>query len=126
MTAWVLSDFNRAAIVSDIWASENGARITIDDEPRRTGPQNRMMWKLLSCWADQMPQGYDAETWKCVLLHAFGKELEFVPALDDPKRVVALGYRSSLLSKEEMSNFIEFILSEGLQRGVVFDAEDAA
>lgn len=128
MTAWILSDFNRALIIREIDASEPGARVTIDEEAQRTGPQNRLMWKLLNCFADQYlhcGRKYDAEEWKCILLKAFGKELEFVPALDDPARVVALGYRSSLLSKEEMSNFIEFILSEGLRRGVVFDSEAA-
>lgn len=122
MTVWTLTLANHDAVVRAIAEASSGSRVTLDDGPLRTGPQNRLMWRLLNCFADQMPQGHDPETWKCVLLKAFGKELEFVPSLDG-KSVVALGYRSSLLTKEEMSNFIEFVFSEGLQRGVVFDAD---
>ena len=42
-----------------------------------------------------------------------------MPALDG-NGVVALGYRSSKLDKEEFADLIETIYSQGLQRGVVF------
>lgn len=124
MTAWFLTDFNRAAVVSDVWASPNGSRVTVDG-PKRTNPQNRLMWRLLNCFADQVVhcgQKYDAEVWKCILLKAFGKELSFVPSLDG-RGVVALGYRSSLLTVEEMAGFIEFIYSEGARIGVDFEGD---
>ena len=52
---------------------------------------------------------------------AAGHKLRFMPALDGDG-VVALGYRSSKLNKEEFSDLIETIYSQGLQRGVVFPA----
>lgn len=123
MTAWILSHYNRAMILRDIEAAEEGSRVTLDDGPKRSNPQNRLMWKLLGYFADQVVHGdrkYDSETWKAILLKAFGKQLQFVPSLDGTS-MVALGYRSSLLTKEEMANFIEFIYAEGVALGVVFD-----
>lgn len=125
MTAWFLTDFNRARVVAEIGDAPLGSRVTIDDGPKRTNPQNRLMWRLLNCFADQVEhcgRKYDAETWKAILLKAFGKELSFVPSLDGLS-VVALGYRSSLLEVEEMAKFIEFIFSEGVKRGVDFDGD---
>lgn len=125
MSAWFLTDFNRSRVLAKIAEAPLGARVTLDDGPPRTSPQNRLMWKLLSYFADQVVHGdrkYDAETWKAILLKAFGKELQFVPSLDGTS-MVALGYRSSLLSIDEMSQFIEFIYFEGGKIGVVFNDE---
>ena len=123
MTAWFLTNYNRPRVLAEIAEAPLGARVTLDDGPPRTSPQNRLMWKLLSFFADQVVHGdrkYDAETWKAILLKAFGKELQFVPSLDGTS-MVALGYRSSLLSIDEMSQFIEFIYAEGTKLGVLFD-----
>jgi NinB protein len=125
MSAWFLTNYNRSRVLIAIAEAPLGARVTLDDGDQRTNPQNKLMWKLLSFFADQVVHGdrkYDADTWKCILLKAFGKELQFVPSLDGTS-VVALGYRSSLLLVEEMSQFIEFIYSEGARIGVVFDEE---
>ena len=54
-------------------------------------------------------------------MKAAGHKLRFMPALDGDG-VVALGYRSSKLSKEEFSDLVETIYSQGLRRGVVFPA----
>ena len=125
MTVWAITRYNREAILRDIADAPVGSRVILDDGPLRTHPQNRLLWRLLGFFADQVVHGdrkYDAETWKAILLKAFGKELQFVPSLDGTS-MVALGYRSSLLSIEEMSQFIEFIHFEGAKIGVVFDDE---
>jgi hypothetical protein len=125
MSGWFLTNYNRSRVLTEIAAAALGSRVTLDDGPQRTNPQNRLMWKLLSYFADQVVHGdrkYDADTWKCILLKAFGKELAFVPALDGTS-VVALGYRSSLLGVDEMSQFIEFIYEQGGNIGVVFNDE---
>lgn len=125
MSAWFLTNYNRERVLGEIAAAPLGARVTLDDGPPRTNPQNKLMWKLLSFFADQVVHGdrkHDSETWKCILLKAFGRELSFVPSLDGTS-VVALGYRSSLLSVDEMSQFLEFIYAEGVRIGVVFDDE---
>jgi hypothetical protein len=118
---------NHGEIIRDVERAPLGWRVTIE-EPRRTSQQNTLMWSLLQAFADQVEhcgQKYPAETWKCIAMNALGKELQFVPSLDG-QEIVALGYRSSELSKEEMSNLIEFLYAEGAKRGVVFHRERAA
>jgi hypothetical protein len=117
---------NRAELVRAVEAAPLGAQFDLIDAPR-TSQQNRLLWPLLSAFAEQVEHcgnKYDPEIWKCILLKAFGHELQFVPDLSG-LGVAAIGYRSSQLSKEEMSNFIEFIFSEGAKRGVVFHGEAA-
>jgi hypothetical protein len=115
---------NRDQVLTDVAKAPLGWRVTIE-EPRRTTAQNSAMWGCLQAFADQVEhygKKYEASIWKCVLLKAFGKELDFVPSLDG-QEIVAIGYHSSQLSKEEMSDFLEFIFSEGARLGVVFHEE---
>lgn len=122
-----LTPRNRPEVIRDVEQAPLGWRITIE-QPRRTSAQNALMWTLLTAFADQVEhfgRKYDAATWKCILMKALGKELAFVPSLEGDE-IVALGYRSSELSKEEMSNLVELAYAEGAKRGVVFHGERAA
>ena len=124
MSAWFLTNYNRERVLGEIAAAPLGARVTLDDGDQRTNPQNRAMWRLLNCFAGQVEhhgRKYDPEVWKAILMKSFGVELAFVPDLDG-RGVVAIGYRSSLLTKEEMANFIEHIFATGSRIGVDFEA----
>jgi NinB protein len=115
---------NRDEVLHDVRMAPLGWRITIE-APRRTSQQNRMMWALLQAFADQVvhdDRHYSPEDWKCIFMKALGKELQFATSLDG-QEIVALGYRSSELSKAEMSDLCELILSEGLKIGVSFTGE---
>jgi hypothetical protein len=123
----ILTQDNRHAAVEAVTCAPNGYQLELAEAPR-SNPQNSLMWALLQCFANQVEhhgRHHDRETWKCILMNAFGKEFEFVPSLDG-ESIVALGYRSSHLSKGEMNNFIEFIYATGAERGVVFDREPVA
>jgi hypothetical protein len=123
----IITANNRAEILKTVEAVPLGARIELTDAPR-TNPQNRLLWSLLNAFADQVEhcgRKYDGEAWKCIFMRALGKQVEFAPSLDG-NGIVALGYRSSELSKDEMSNLIDFIYSEGAVRAVRFHDEDAA
>jgi hypothetical protein len=98
-----------------------GSRIEFK-ETKRSLPQNDLMWALLTEVAQQMEHGgrkYSADEWKAIFLHAFGREISFLPSLD-MKTFLPIELSSSDLSKDEMTNFIEFILKEGTERGVIF------
>jgi hypothetical protein len=118
---------SRPQLIDAVESAEIFSRLTLQG-PRRTSPQNRMMWRLLSLFADQVEHNgrhYDEKTWKCIAMHALGKEMEFVPGFDG--EIVGLGYRSSELDKVEMSELIELLYAEGARLGVDFhDAERAA
>jgi NinB protein len=116
-----ITESNRAELMRAVELAAVGATFELVDDPR-TLAQNKLMWALLNEVAAQLPWGgelREPEDWKCAFMKAAGHKLRFMPALDG-NGVVALGYRSSKLGKEEFSDLIETIYSQGLQRGVVF------
>lgn len=123
MTVWIIGRDERAhkEMLEDIDSAPQGAKVVLDASPGRTSAQNRLMWKLIGCFARQLPLGgklRDDELWKCALMKAFGKELEFIPGLDGD--IVCIGYSTSKLRRHEMPKFIEFIKAEGALRGIRF------
>lgn len=89
---------------------------------KRSLPQNDKMWAMLTEVAAQKEHGgrkYTPDIWKCLFMKALGKEIQFVPALDGVS-FLPLGYHSSDLSKNEMSELIEFVHAWGAENGVVF------
>ena len=90
---------------------------------KRTLPQNDRLWAMLTdVAAHQKSKGrdYTTEEWKLLFMHAWGREVRFLPGLDN-KSVVPIGQSSSDLSKEEMTDLIEFIFAWGAENGVVFN-----
>jgi hypothetical protein len=90
--------------------------------PRRTLPQNDRMWAMLTDIATQkehFSRCYTPDQWKAIFMQACGRELQFIPNLQGDG-VIPWGHNSSDLSKEEMSDLIEFMQAWGAQNGVVF------
>lgn len=111
------------------WAAQApyGTRVEFKGE-KRTLPQNDRMWAMLTDVSRQsthMGRSYTPDQWKVLFMHACGREVQFVPALDGTT-FIPWGQSSSDLSKQEMTDLIEFIFSWGAERGVVFqdDKED--
>ena len=121
--ARVITAQNRAEIIKAVEQAPLGARIELISD-LRTLAQNKMMWALLGQLSEQLKhcgEYYMPEDWKAVFLKAMGKTIRFVPALDGDG-VVAVGFRSSKLSKEEMWEMVERIFEYGATHGVDFDA----
>ena len=95
---------------------------------KRTLPQNDRMWAMLTDIARQKEhcgRKYTPDEWKVLFMHACGREMQFVPALNG-SGFMPLGYRSSDLSKGEMSDLIEFMLAWGAENGVEFHDQPPA
>lgn len=97
---------------------------------KRTLPQNDRMWSMLTEVATQVTHlgnKYTPDQWKVLFMHACGREVQFLPGLDE-KTFIPWGQSSSDLSKEEMSELIEFIFAWGAEHGVTFndDAQEQA
>ena len=118
------SDADRAKAVR--WAEQAppGTRIEFK-RSKRSLPQNDKMWAMLTEISEQsMHAGkkYTPDQWKVLFLHACGREVQFLPALDG-STFLPWGQSSSDLSKDEMSELIEFIHSWGAENGVRFSDE---
>lgn len=95
---------------------------------RRSTDQNALMWALLTDVAAQKEHAgrkYTPNQWKTLFMHACGREVQFIPALDG-STFLPWGTSSSDLSKAEMSDLIECIMAWGAQNGVVFSDRPGA
>ena len=105
------------------WASQSpvGTRIEFK-KPKRSIPQNDRMWAMLTDIASQKEHAgrkYTPDQWKVLFMHACGREVRFIPALDN-STFIPWGQSSSDLSKEEMTNLIEFMFAWGAENSVTF------
>lgn len=92
-------------------------------EQTRTGDQNAKMWAMLTdiSRAKPMDRRETPEMWKAILLSACGYEQQFCMGIDN--RPFPLGFRTSRLTKSQMSDLIEFMLAWGTQNGVRWSDE---
>lgn len=90
--------------------------------PKRSLEQNARLWAMLTDVATQKEHAgrkYTPDQWKVLFMHACGREVQFLPALNEPT-FIPWGQSSSDLSKGEMTELIEFIHAWGAENGVVF------
>lgn len=97
------------------------------DQPTRNLEQNALMWVLLDAFARQLVWPVngamvrmDAEEWKDVLTAAFKQETQRI-AMGLNGGMVILGMRTSKMGKREFAEFIEFLQSVAVDRGVELD-----
>jgi len=119
------ADRERAARV--LAKAPAGTRVEFKASKRSTD-QNAMMWALLSDVAMQATHNgrqYTPDQWKVLFMHACGREVQFMPALDG-STFIPWGRSSSDLSKAEMGELLDFIMAWGAEHGVVFSGEKEA
>jgi hypothetical protein len=122
----IVTETSRPELVRAVEGAQLFSRFLLQG-PKRTLPQNALMWRLLACFADQVEhygRRYDEEVWKCIAMKALGHSIEFVPGFSG--EVVGLGYRSSELDAPEMSDLIEILYSEGARLNVNFHDDGRA
>jgi hypothetical protein len=96
-------------------------------EPRRSGAQNDRLWAMLTEISMAKPDGrrMTPDDWKTVFMHACGWECQFLEGLDG--RPFPQGFRSSRLTKSQMTTLLDFIEAFGADYGIIFnDGENTA
>lgn len=119
-------DLARRRAVAAVAEAPEGYTVRVE-EPRRNHDQNALMWVLLDAFAQQLQWPVNgamarltAEEWKDVLSAAFKREAVRV-AMGLDGGMVMLGQRTSKMGKREFAEFIEFIQSVAVDRGVQLD-----
>lgn len=91
--------------------------------PKRSLPQNDRFWAMLTDVATQKEHAgrkYTPDQWKVLFLHAIGREVQFLPSLDN-STFIPWGQSSSDLSIAEMKDdLMDFIETWGAENGVTF------
>ena len=99
------------------------------DEPKRTLEQNNLFWEMLTdiSVAKPMGQRYTPDEWKPRIMQACGWECQFLPGILDG-HPFPVGFKSSQLTKKQMSALIDWMQAWGDEQGIAWTHErkDAA
>jgi hypothetical protein len=129
-----LNKDNATAVMGTLWpkvkeALASGKQLTLEiKNASRSCPQNskyHAMIEEIAHQASHLGAKWDAEDWKRLLLNEFAKQANLpqgriVPSLDG-SNIVQLGLQSRKLTKEQASEFVEFLYAWGAENGVTFE-----
>lgn len=89
-------------------------------EANRTLDQNAKMHAMLSDVARAKPLGrtHTSDVWKALFMNACGHQVQFVEGLEGEP--FPIGFRSSQLTKRQMSDLIEYMHWFGAEHGIEF------
>jgi hypothetical protein len=87
-------------------------------EATRGPSQNDKMWAMLSDISRAKPaeRRHTPEVWKCLMMKACGHAVQFEMGIDGEPFPV--GFRTSRLTKSQMSELIEFMYAYGAEHSV--------
>jgi hypothetical protein len=116
---------DRDRAIRTIQAAPAGSIVEVR-APRRSTDQNSLLWSILSQISVAKPQGrmHTPEVWKCLFMHAAGHAVQFEPGLDGSP--FPIGFRSSRLTKRQMTDLIEFIFAYAAEQGLTLSTEAEA
>ena len=85
---------------------------------KRSDDQNSKMWAMLSDVSRAKPEGLEhiPEMWKSIFMKALKHEVQFAMGLDGEPFPV--GFKTSVLNREQMSDLIEFMYEYGARHDV--------
>jgi len=86
----------------------------------RSNEQSSKMWAMLSDISRAKPQGrvMAPDKWKAIFMDAIGIPADWEPGINGG--IVNVGYRSSRLTKQQMSDMIEQMYAYAAEHGVVW------
>lgn len=122
----------RRNAISEVESAPDGWCVTVS-EPQRSNDQNAAQWPILEAFSQQLEWPVNGkmtklapEEWKDILTAAFkGERVRLAQGLDGG--IVMLGLRTSKMSKQTFSAWLEFLHSVAVDRGVdVYAQEHAA
>jgi len=116
-TVWLNGEYQKRLAHHLIDNAPLGAIVKISPA-ERTISQNDKMWVMISDISRHKPDGraHVPEVWKAIFMSACGHEVQFEHGLDG--QPFPIGFRSSKLTKGQMSDLIEFITAYGTQHSV--------
>ena len=88
---------------------------------KRSDDQNAKMWAMLSDISRAYPEDrrHIPEVWKCIFMAALGYEVMFAIGLNN--HPFPVGFKTSKLTKAQMSDLIEFMYAYGSEHNVAWN-----
>lgn len=121
----VLSEAIRERAIAALKALPLGMAVIMQDTTR-TLAQNAALWPALRDVAEQVPwcgKVRTKEQWKDIFTGSYFKG-EYVPNIDGTG-VIALGVKTSVLSKKDFGDLLEYIYAFGANHNVEFRRDKA-
>jgi hypothetical protein len=117
-TIRLTNDVNRARASRWCETAPHGAIVNVREATRST-EQNAKLWAMLSDVSRAKPEGRELtpDVWKALFMHSLDHAQRFEMALDG-RGMVPVGFRSSRLNKEQMSDLIEVIYEYGARHQI--------
>jgi hypothetical protein len=114
----ILLDERRRDFAKRLVASAPPNYVVTVKEQKRTGEQNALFWALLTDLSVAKPNGrmHTPDVWKLLVMHACGHAAQFEMGLNG--QPFPVGFRSSELTKGQMSDLIEWIYAYAAEAGV--------
>jgi hypothetical protein len=110
-------------------ALASGKQLTLEiKSASKTCPQNSKYHAMIDEIAQQashLGAKWDAEDWKRLLVDQFIKEMngvggsKIIPSLDGTG-IIQLGFQTRKFTKEQASEFVEFLHAWGAEHGIVY------
>ena len=121
-TVWLRGEHQRRLAHQLIDKAPQDAVVKVS-AAKRSDDQNAKMWAMLSDISRAKPEGraHIPEVWKCIFMAALGHEVKFEMGLDG--QPFPIGFRTSKLTKAQMSDLIEFIYAYASKHGVKWSEE---
>jgi len=121
-TVWLRGEHQRRLAHQLIEKAPQDAVVKVS-AAKRSDDQNAKMWAMLSDISRAKPEdrAHIPEVWKCIFMAALGHEVKFEMGLDG--QPFPIGFRTSKLTKAQMSDLIEFIYAYASKHGVKWSEE---
>lgn len=130
-----LTKDNATALMANVWpkvkeALASGKQLTLEiKNASRSCPQNskyHAMIEEIAQQASHLGAKWDAEDWKRLLVDQFIKDMnglgasKIIPSLDG-EGIIQLGFQTRKFTKEQASEFVEWLHAWGAEHGVTFE-----
>ena len=130
-----LTKDNATALMAGLWpkvkeALASGKQLTLEiKNASRSCPQNskyHAMIEEIAQQASHLGAKWDAEDWKRLLVDQFIKDMnglgasKIIPSLDG-EGIIQLGFQTRKFTKEQASEFVEWLHAWGAEHGVTFN-----
>jgi len=129
-----LTKDNATALMASIWpkvkeALASGKKLTLEikdtAKSREQEEKYHAMLGEIAKQAQHLGAKWDAEDWKRLLVDQFIKDMngvggsKIIPSLDGTG-IIQLGFQTRKFTKEQATEFVEFLLAWGAEHGITY------
>jgi hypothetical protein len=129
-----LTKENATAVMASVWPKvketlASGKQLTLEikaaNKSREQEKLYHAMIEEIAKQASHLGAKWDAEDWKRLLVDQFIKDMngvggsKIIPSLDGTG-IIQLGFQTRKFTKEQASEFVEFLLAWGAEHGITY------